>query len=952
MLSRSRPLLGAVLLGLLPCSSLLAAAQDTAQRSWNQPRGNPANSSVVDVAPIRSAPEEAWRLELGQIGSSPVSWGDTLYIVGHEPRNRTLYAFSISSGDRLAKIRLGRGSDVSLAVVGGTVVVVEPEVLRTFQLRDSKLKMVRRVRGQFLDSLTVFQNRLWVGSPGGFACVDVQRGKIVSTVHGEVSLPAVAALTGGQAKFATVSVERLRGLAGRYLTLNLSSIDGADDHGAQQIHSGMIDMHADPKDSEGYAIWLGDQDGLPRWFVRSPAPLVTPGQKPGFTSALFSGDSTGALSPIVTSPAVWQGKVFGFSQQGTFIRQLGDGKYYPVVEAKDLPKGAHAGPATVAGDVAMLGNWALDLTTSRVLWCLPELSAATPLLPVADHRVVYATDGGDVVCLVDPHPRTKAVAGPAAVTSTTSRPGDGDGVILSSGRRLAGRVEISDGGVRLIPDAGSAVDLSRAEVALVEVGGAAELWGEQYPVSVAWSNAIDVDVVRLCEQYFERYLKPRLLDDCRRLLEEAQSRGLSFERGEALDAKLMGRTQSRASNAERQRKKILRAELEAREQLANGVLAASDWCRERELAGAATVLLTEGHGIHPLEGLFERAAELAPEHFPWKADEACGERWSLWAQEILPAGGRFLGPRSLDGGPEGFTSNGGAPWNADALALGTRNLVVLSMSDDPETLGACLRNGEGAIRVLEQLLGSTGEELAPLEVRLHATRADYLAERKPDGAYAMAWSAGYYSPAERISRFYVPLPDEHLDPLGRELHKTLVHELTHQYLAQRWLTTTRASGGPPSQPGYWIVEGFARFIEDQVVELGNRAASLDDPTVRSVDAAAQVAAKGGLFPLGPFVDGNHIQFMKISDEVAVEVQLRNTLRRLRLTPRSIFYEQAGSLVFFLMNRAGPERRQKLIEYMRDHYRRRTRPEGWKALGYESASELERDYHAFLAEVRG
>ena len=62
------------------------------------------------------------------------------------------------------------------------------------------------------------------------------------------------------------------------------------------------------------------------------------------------------------------------------------------------------------------------------------------------------------------------------------------------------------------------------------------------------------------------------------------------------------------------------------------------------------------------------------------------------------------------------------------------------------------------------------------------------------------------------------------------------------------------------------------------------------------------------------------------------MQLRNTLVAFQLSTITIFYEQAGSLVFFLMNRRGPEQRALLLDYLRQHYQGEQGPPGWEQLG--------------------
>lgn len=136
-----------------------------------------------------------------------------------------------------------------------------------------------------------------------------------------------------------------------------------------------------------------------------------------------------------------------------------------------------------------------------------------------------------------------------------------------------------------------------------------------------------------------------------------------------------------------------------------------------------------------------------------------------------------------------------------------------------------------------------------------------------------------------------------------------------------------------------------------MLELGRATRRFDDPTVSSLDAASQADAAGRLLSIEKLVDGSRLDFDLLSDRPDIPVQLRFTLVRGRLTERHLFYEQAGTLVFYLMNRRGEQGRAALVAYLRDYYRRRSKPEGWIQLGWPSAVTLERDLKAFLETVR-
>src|SRR5262249_25322996 len=152
-----------------------------------------------------------------------------------------------------------------------------------------------------------------------------------------------------------------------------------------------------------------------------------------------------------------------------------------------------------------------------------------------------------------------------------------------------------------------------------------------------------------------------------------------------------------------------------------------------------------------------------------------------------------------------------ASWRAGALGMRTHDVVLLSTEPDPVIVGTCLRRGERAIRVLEKLFGrpAAGAVPEPLQVLLHKDRDEYQAASGAAGYGKEEWTAGFYSPLENISRFFVPRGKSDGSLRDRDLDHVLVHELCHHYVAaRRWGWTKEAKHGDPARPGFWIVEGI------------------------------------------------------------------------------------------------------------------------------------------------
>jgi hypothetical protein len=904
-----------------------ASAQTT---EWNQARGNSARTSVSSCAPIVSPPEVAWTEEFETLCSEPVVWGGVTYIAGVRDGRRSLFAFRTETGEALGSKRIDRDEGrVHLAVWAGTVAWVARDGVRFYQHRKSTLKDRGKLEMRTSGAPAVYEGQLIVSGSGGVACVDFQRGRVQVQGTASFGTPAVVPAGEGGALIVTAGIGQRPGYKGQWLVLTQSELTGLSGK-KLALRAGPLIYGAPVAGQAGAStlvpVRYEDEAYQQGWFVHAASGyMAADGSHPG--GLLILGDEAGGLCPMAQPVASYKGEVFGIASAGHVLKLLGDGRY---LQLPQPPKNGLSGAATIAGDVLYFPNWAMEIESKRVLWSLPDLIPTTPMIPAGDRLALVGAGERQLVCLrgslADSGAVASAVEGPRAL-----RPTADNCAILADGTVVTAPLE---GG---------------ADVSLVIAEGAAKLVGEEHPVYLAWSRALDAEYVDALEQVFETYLRSSFLDDCRRLIAAAERRGLSADRAETLNAKLVGRTRNTKSNAPAQRRRIQREEDKARALAVGEFEVAADWCAERELPVAATALLAAARGILPghSAAAVARAGAMVPEDFPWRDEDDAGERWLAWAPEILPAGARFMST-----GDERWAA-AGDPWRDDTIALRTRNLVLLSRDADPVVVGRCLRNGEGAVRALRTLMGpgprdESTRPLEPLEVRLHRNKEEYHLERTPDGTTAIGWSVGYYSSAERVSRFYVPAKGKSGDPLGRDLYQVLVHELTHHYVDQRWMGRGQLLA---NTPGYWIVEGFARFVEDQVVEMGRLGTGFRDETVKSLDAASQVDLKNKLIPMSAFIDLTPAAFSGLGDEPIADLELRSTLVRMRVTERGVFYEQAGSLVFFLWNRCGDEGRAAVLECLRVHYTQQTKREGWQALGYKDANVLEDAFRQFLSEVR-
>jgi hypothetical protein len=271
---------------------------------------------------------------------------------------------------------------------------------------------------------------------------------------------------------------------------------------------------------------------------------------------------------------------------------------------------------------------------------------------------------------------------------------------------------------------------------------------------------------------------------------------------------------------------------------------------------------------------------------------------------------------------------------------------------------------EGTIRAL-QVFFHDGEpdvvtsDISRLEIRIHKNRADYLSEEPAHGKKADPWSAGYFSPMEVVSHFYV---DHDRTKNGaadvEELTRVLTHEFTHHYMTARWaprFITARGANEASGGPGFWVVEGVAEFIQNQSHHAEDLGPKFDDDFVHGVDATAG-ARRAGLktkyLGMDKFVDMSQNDFQSLADEPLGVAKLKHGGGLQPCSERSLWYDQAGALSYFFLQKKGPEMRKKFVRYVSDHYAGISHVPAWTYFGYPSAQALDDDFAAFLKTVGG
>ncbi|QDV08131.1 hypothetical protein Poly30_36670 [Planctomycetes bacterium Poly30] len=897
---------------LLLASLVLSVAPAAAFPDWLEPMGGQGHgSSAPDLRAPLTAPVEVWGVEFDQLLGQPVVSAGVVYVVAKSGKGAKLFALDLQTGEEIDSESLAGEEFGHVSVLGSAVVAVTDEAHYYFEHRGKSFKRGKVVRGAFRSPASLLPGLSAVTTPEGLQVLELRNGKVLFEHPSDECKPLVVQTGEGEHSIYTVYTEALARNSGAQTSRVIVSGAGTSSPTV-----------SDPQTRLGGAVVTGAGEQQARLVQLEPGPgwgpllvasnslVMTRGKdtRPFF----FAGPGSSNQLPALESDPVRVGvDLYGRTGNGIVLRSGMDGGGEGLMEAKDRPEGGVDGPITSAGEVLLMGNWALDLPTRRILWVARDMEFTGPLIPVADGTVLYQSGAGRLVCAHD--------VNASEVEAEVAPP------------ELPESLEVEDGyAYRIVVQARAALDRAFAE----------DLIGA-----------------------FETYSKRRLLADARRVLAEAETRGLPHSEVAALESKLAGKSENSAGNRDRQLAAAQEDEAKVRTDAAERTIEFAKRCAEASLGLEAAALLATVEGYFPSgESVPEKirmsvqtvAAASMPANFPFRSEGNPEARWVRWARELAPAGAWFVEPASILDAKRGAPIDGQprpqAPpdsmWRQDTIGLRTKNLSLLSRTMDPAIVGACLRNGEATVRTLETLLANPPQpDDEPLQVRIHASRPDYLNEDLGEGEAAPEWSLGFYMPWTRVSRFFVPDSSTSLNQ-GRSLHEVVSHELTHQYIAERW---REVAGGrrTANTPGYWIVEGFARFIEDQSLEIARRGDALDDPTVQSVESAAAIHSSGGGIPLELLLRLDQLQFQRLADDPLGTVQLKSTLVHLTHTAKSAFYDQAAAVVFFLANRSGPEGRERLLATIRSHYKGETGLTPWREMGFKTRASLEKALAAFL-----
>ncbi|MGH7162390.1 MAG: hypothetical protein ACREID_02815, partial [Planctomycetota bacterium] len=341
---------------------------------------------------------------------------------------------------------------------------------------------------------------------------------------------------------------------------------------------------------------------------------------------------------------------------------------------------------------------------------------------------------------------------------------------------------------------------------------------------------------------------------------------------------------------------------------------------ERGLALLRVALLRDpGHA-----GALAFLKEVAPAD--WAAGDA--RSWLDWRLEVLPGRVRVISRRHPD------MERARQFWRRDLHGFETSEIVLLTNLADPKPVGKCVRLARLTCRALETIFATDKperEEADPLVIWFFADKKDYE-ENSGGGTYhgggglPLALTLGHYNPADNVSRFYwFDRPDA-----DRTVTETFVHELTHHWIDRRCprfhFRDMKRAGTDPADPerrvpvpGYWVVEGFAVFMQEGRYDPARDAWSNFNAHAATLDAISALQPGGKLLPWDRVFPLSQEDFASLGKEFNTRVDRRWSIRPAGFSETNLFYYQAGAACHFLYWGEDGAYRERFLDFVTAYY---------------------------------
>ena len=538
----------ALLSALFAVVSPVHSSSLTYADEWTEPGGGPGRTRSVDElrAPL-TAPMERWKFQCDELLGEPVSQGGTIYVVGRRGKKARVYMLDTETGEELDSAVVASGDFGHVSVLGATVIVVTPSSLYHFERRGDALRRAKLIRGAFSSPAALVPQLALVFKDTALCVYDLRSYRVLHELQASTGKPSVLVSGNGATAFvASNQDDDAASLVVGVRELQVTNLGSKDMEFRDLIASTAASTETPEQSTEVVLMVTGS--GHVNYLAAGPRPVRS--MRGGGKRFFYGGpDAKRSLPALDLDPCFANGRLFGRTAGGDVVEARMDGGGRGVISRVDRPEGAVDGSITAAGGVLMLGNWALDPVSARILWVAPDMKLAGPLIPVADGVVLYSSGQGVLVCAGD----VNADAGASTAALRPELPGSSPqkgGLILIDGQRLPGKAVVaSDGAVTLLGREGADDQSFEADhVSAIEAGGELTVFSGGYGVLLAGRAALQRAYAEALLDVAASFAKRRLVADARRVLEEAKALGLPERAARKLAATLSGKGGSTAGN--------------------------------------------------------------------------------------------------------------------------------------------------------------------------------------------------------------------------------------------------------------------------------------------------------------------------------------------------------------------------------------------------------------------
>lgn len=567
---------------------------------------------------------------------------------------------------------------------------------------------------------------------------------------------------------------------------------------------------------------------------------------------------------------------------------------------------------------AMIGPVAFDIATLEIRWTAPVVPRGR-MIPLRG-AVLAVVGDGELVAL-----RSSGDGGAFREPVAWERPAKAT-VVLDDGTRIEGTMRLTAESVERVVD--DAVDGTWpiARVSLIES-----------PDGGLCYHAADDDVLEEAGHWFDRALGIGY----RSLLRTAiASNDPELIRGLMSDAAMLGEDEKHLKSAERKLRSLRRKALVIKKPIVEKVRAKRE-AVERDAIDAIWTRVAKTKEPQCRAALLRAVLVRMPDHAGAVAEVRKllpdgiepGESFSAldWLDFVEVIGQVPIDVIDAKRSDPKKTAEQRAlviardQWRKDLVGIQSQRLFVITPLAKPGRIARTLSMGELVCDRLAKMFAGSGKRPGRrLVLFLAENKEEYLAisgDRK--GTSPLQWSAGHYDEWNRLSRMFVPAGRDAFE----RMHQTFAHELTHQWIAEQCPAfdeqerVTQRGG----IPGFWIVEGFASFVEGFDYDLEFRHVNDRNPRDEAIEAlAAAFAMKDApLIPWKTLLGASQAGMWRAVDPKPnknVGIPMRWQLGgAIQPSGMNFFYWQAAAVCHYLYHGDDGKHRARLIRYVADHY---------------------------------